>query len=52
MINQIETMKETVAGKIDEPEFNWLDVTPIALEEGIMIHYTPRCKSTLISNFL
>lgn len=42
MINQIETMKETVAGKIDEPEFNWLDVTPIALEEGIMIHYTPR----------
>lgn len=28
--------------KIDEPEFDFLDVSPIIPEEGIYIHYTPR----------
>jgi hypothetical protein len=29
MKHRIETIKDTVSGKIDEPEFNWLDIAPI-----------------------
>ena len=47
MNNQIQSIKETVAGKIDEPEFNWLELS--IPQEGIIIHYTPRCKSILLS---
>lgn len=44
MRDRVSAIKETVSGKIDEPEFNWLEIAPIIPQEGIIIHYTPRCK--------
>jgi hypothetical protein len=56
MTEHIDKLKSIVNSSkvletIDSPDFNWLDSIPFVSEKGMVVYYTPRCKSIFLDFF-
>jgi hypothetical protein len=40
----MQTKFESWKQQIESPDFNILDIKPVIPQDGMILHYTPRCK--------